>query len=151
MGQEIVWETDRARPLAVTTEHSVGVLGEWHLRVEHADEVAQLIHRPDPGKGVTQQGSHGKALQVPRRVPAKGVHSKRIAKMVNQQLGVADHDPAHLTEVGWVAGLSTGEDIGQVTEQPRPPHATSADHDTVAAGRFHHPNRVVCGPDITIA
>ncbi len=62
-------------------------------------------------------------------------------------------------DVGDLAQRRPGADPGvlaaecghQVGEQPGPPQAAAADHDAVAAGPAHHPQRVVGRPDVAVA
>ncbi len=82
---------------------------------------------------------------------AEGAHSRFFSKPTGEPLRVLEHQVGDLSELGRVLGFAPCEDVGQVAEQPRTPQAAAAHHHPVAAGDPHHPQRILCFPDVAVA
>src|SRR5699024_933426 len=89
--------------------------------------------------------------QIPGHVFAELLASALMAHMPAQELRMAVHHRTDLTEAGQRGHLLPCKGCSQVTEQPRPAQASSADHHTTGSGLLHHPDRVGSLPYVPIA
>ena len=141
-----------ARALYVPPWQQLGAGRELGGRVERVEQLVELGQRTGHGQGLAGGAADGVAGQVPAGVaPEVAYGEPLVAAGLHQRPGVSLHDGNDLADGRRGLRGPAGEGVGEVAEQPRLAQAATADHDPVAAGLGHHPQRVRGGPDVAVA
>jgi hypothetical protein len=136
----------------VAAGQRLGARGELGSRVEGVQQRVELDERGRHREGLAGRAADRVAGEVPAGVAAEVADGEAlVAARLDERAGVPLHDRDDLADRRRPADRSPGEGVGQVAEQPRPAEAPAPDHDAVAAGLGHHPQRVVGGPDVAVA
>ena len=95
--------------------------------------------------------THRVALEVPGDVLADLLAPLVLTEGLHQQPGVLPQHRAHLRHRGVRYRRPVTESVRELAEQPRTSQAPPTDDHACAAGRLHHVDGVLGGPDVPVA
>lgn len=143
---------DDLSPRGALTTTGLAKLLNWErgVVVKGGQQGIEFVETGNLAENMTGFPTYGESLKVPSHMFAH-VHQTMHSLIFHQQFGMATDHGAHFTQGRQGGGVTTGEGIGQVTEQPRTTETTTTNLDAGTTRLPDHGHCVAGLPDVTVS